>query len=427
MTGQTMAEKVLARAAGLARVQPGQIVDARIDRIVVNENFLRMHRALVAAGFPQGFPRFADLDRFHLMIEHFQPAQTPTEAAVVTELRALVARYGIRHFTDATCGVMHRMVLEDIAIPGELALGNDSHSCGWGALNCAGTGMGEKDLIFALVTGELWFKVPATIQVTLHGRLAPQTAAKDLVLHLAGREGADLALYRALEFAGEGLASLSMEARMGLAAHAVELGAKFGLFPFDDVAAAFLAAAPGGAARLAAARPFLADPDATYERRIAVDLGALTPQVAAPHGFGRVRPVGDLAGEALEVAVIGSCANGHVEDLRAAVAVLDGRRIAPGMRFYVQPSSWAVYRQAMREGLLEALLESGAQLLSPGCHACQGRQPSLAATDRCITSTTRNYRGRMGHAEARIYLASPQTVAASALLGRIADPREVAP
>jgi 3-isopropylmalate/(R)-2-methylmalate dehydratase large subunit len=188
-----------------------------------------------------------------------------------------------------------------------------------------------------------------------------------------------------------------------------------------------LAAAPNGAARLQAARPVAADPDAAYERTIAVDLAALTPQVAVPHTIGNVHPVGDVAGERLDVAVIGSCANGHVEDLRAAVAVLRGRRIAPAIRFFVQPSSWAVYRQAMREGLLEALLESGAQLLSPGCHACQGRQPSLAASDHCITSTTRNYRGRMGHAEARIYLASPQTVAASALLGRIADPREIAP
>lgn len=425
MTGRTMAEKVLARAAGLAEVRPGQIVDARIDRIVVNENFHRMQRAIVAAGFPEGFPRFADLDRFHLMIEHFQPAQTPQEAAVVTQLRALVARYSIRHFTDATCGVMHRMVLEDIAIPGELALGNDSHSCAWGALNCAGTGMGETDLIFALVTGELWFKVPASIRVVLSGALSPWLSSKDVVLHLAGREGADFGLYRALEFAGGGVAALSVEARMGLAAHAVELGAKFGLFPFDEAASAFIAGRPGGAARLAAARPVAADADAVYERGLSVDLAALTPQVAAPHTFGNVHPAADLAGEAVNVAVIGSCANGHVEDLRAAVAVLRGRRVAPGLRLYVQPASWAVYRQAMGEGLFEALLEAGAQVLSPGCHACQGRQPALSAEDRCITSTTRNYRGRMGHAEAGIYLASPQTVAASALSGRITDPREV--
>jgi 3-isopropylmalate/(R)-2-methylmalate dehydratase large subunit len=424
VSGQTVAQKVLARAAGLPRVDPGQIVDARIDRIVVNENFHRMQRALVAAGFPDGFPRFADLDRFHLMIEHFQPAQTAQEAGVVAGLRALVARYGIRHFTDATCGVMHRMVLEDIAIPGELALGNDSHSCAWGALNCAGTGMSEKDLIFALITGELWFKVPATIRIALAGRPAPWLSSKDIVLHLAGNEGAGFGLYRALEFDGPGVAHLSVEARMGLATHAVELGAKFGLFPFDAAAEAFLAARPNGAARLAAARPVAADPDAAYERSIAVDLDALTPQVAVPHTIGNVHPVEAVAGEALTIAVIGSCANGHVEDLRAAAAVLRGRRVADGMRLFVQPSSWAVYRQSMREGLLETLLEAGAQVLSPGCHACQGRQPALSAEDRCITSTTRNYRGRMGHAEARIFLASPQTVAASALAGRIADPRE---
>jgi 3-isopropylmalate/(R)-2-methylmalate dehydratase large subunit len=423
LTALTMAERVLARAAGLASVEPGQLVDARLDRIVVNENFLRMHRALVAEGFADGFPGFADLDRFHLMIEHFQPAQTEHAAAVVAAVRALAARYGIRHFTDATCGVMHRMVLEDIAIPGELAIGNDSHSCGWGALNCVATGMGEKDLIFALVTGSLWFKVPPSIRIELTGTPPAWLSSKDIVLHLAATEGVGFGLYRALEFAGDGVAALSFEARAGLAVHAVELGAKFGLFPFDAVAEAFLAAQPNGARRRAAARPVAADHDARYERRIAVALDRLAPLVAVPHTIGNVQPIEAVAGEALSVAVVGSCANGHVEDLRAAATVLRGRRVAPSIRFYVQPCSWGVYRAAAREGLLDILLEAGAQVLSPGCHACQGRQPALAADDRCITSTTRNYRGRMGHPQARIFLASPLAVAAAAVAGRIVDPR----
>jgi 3-isopropylmalate/(R)-2-methylmalate dehydratase large subunit len=419
-----MAEKVLARAAGLPSVTAGQIVDARLDRVVANENFHRMHRTLVREGFAEGFPRIFDLDRFHLLLEHYQPAQNEKQAGALALMRELARRYGLRHFVDSTCGVMHRMVLDDIAIPGELAVGNDSHSCAWGALNCAGTGIGEKDMIFALIFGELWFKVPPSIRIDLSGRLAPWASSKDIVLRLAGDHGVGLGLYRSLEFAGPALPALSVEARMGLASHAVELGAKFGLFPFDAAAEAFLADRPSGAARLEAARPVAADPDAAYERAIPLDLDALAPQVALPHTFENVRGVREVAGEALTMAVIGSCANGHVEDIRAAAALLRGRRVAAGIRLFVQPSSWVVYRQAMREGLFEVLLDAGAQVLSPGCHACQGQQAALAPEDRCITSATRNYRGRMGSPEARIFLASPQTVAASALAGRVADPRE---
>lgn len=423
--GLTIAEKALARSAGLSRVTPGQIVDARLDRVVVNENFRRMHQTLVANGFPDGFPALADRGRLHLMIEHFQPPQSPAEAAVVRDVRALAARYGITNFTDSTCGVMHRMVLEDIAVPGDLAVGNDSHSCAWGALNCVATGLGDRDMIFAIATGTQWFRVPETIRVGMTGRLAAYASAKDVILHLAGDHGADFALYRSIEFDGSGLAGLDMEARMGLATHAVELGAKFGLFPFDDVAAAFLAQQRSGAWRAEAARPLLPDPDARYARCLTIDLSGLVPQVAVPHTIGNVHPVSAVAGEHLHVAIIGSCANGHVADLRAAASILGGKRVAAGVRLFVQPASWAVYRAAMAEGLFATLLDAGAQILSPGCHACQGRQPALAAGEVCISSTTRNYRGRMGDPEARIYLASPQTVAASAIAGQITDPREM--
>jgi 3-isopropylmalate/(R)-2-methylmalate dehydratase large subunit len=309
-------------------------------------------------------------------------------------------------------------------LPGELALGSDSHSCAWGALNCCGSGMGEHELAYGLVFGELWFKVPETIEVKLHGRLRPGVASKDIALWLAGRFGTTFALYKSIEFRGEGAAALSMDARITLSAHAVELGGKFGLFEFDDKTAAFLASRKRMRHQLDWAKPVSADADARYVQTVEIDLSTLEPQVAKPHTFENVVPVQSLVGTRIDQAMVGSCANGNVDDIETVANVVRGRRVHADTRFIVQPNSWGVYREASRRGYLDTLLDAGVQVISPGCHLCLGMQGALAEGDVCLTSTTRNHKGRMGSAKADIYLAGPATVAASALAGHICDPTE---
>jgi 3-isopropylmalate/(R)-2-methylmalate dehydratase large subunit len=246
-----------------------------------------------------------------------------------------------------------------------------------------------------------------------------------VALWLGGRFGTSFALYQSLEFTGPGAAAMSLEGRFTLAAHAVELGAKFGLFDYDDKAEAFLAQRPGFERLRAEMRPVSADADAAYEQEVAVDLAALPPQVARPHTFENVVPVGEVRGVRVSQAQIGSCANGHIEDIALLARALAGRKVHPGTRLFVQPSSWGVYRAAMEQGHFASILDAGGQVLSPGCHLCLGMQGALAPGDVCISSTTRNFRGRMGSGEAEIYLASPVTVAAAAVAGEIVDPREV--
>ncbi|OGB91142.1 MAG: hypothetical protein A3H39_10020 [candidate division NC10 bacterium RIFCSPLOWO2_02_FULL_66_22] len=423
--GMTIAEKVMARASGKEVVHPGQYVDARIDRIIADEEFYRIHTAAEAAGIAGGLPDIWDRDRFHLILEHFQPALNVTQALRQQKMREVAKRYGLTHFRDAVCGVIHRIAIEDYVLPGELALGSDSHSVAWGAVNCVGTGMGEHELAYALVYGTLWFKVPETIKVVLSGRLHAALSGKDVALYLAGQHTTAFALYKAIEFTGPGASALSIDGRISLAAHAVELGGKFGLFGYDDTTAGFLADRTAMLHQKHLAQPVAPDPDAVYCQEVRVDLDGLEPQVARPHNFDNVVPVSRIAGIPIHQAQVGSCANGNLEDIATVVRVVKGKRVAQGVRLLVQPASWAVYRASLERGFIGDLLDAGAQVLSPGCHLCIGMQGALAGGDVCITSTTRNFRGRMGSADAQIYLASPATVAASALAGVIADPREV--
>lgn len=420
----TIAEKVLARAAGLDRVEPGQIVDARVARICINEQFERLHRHFVDEGFPDGLPHMHDPSRIHLLIDHYQPALNAAQARRQDLLRRLAAQYGIENFTDTVCGVIHRIVMETVVLPGELGLCNDSHGVAWGAVNSLGTGVGEHDIGYAMVFGELWFKVPESVKITLTGQLPPGLSAKDLAFRIAALKGDDFGLYRSLEFAGAGASALSIDQRTAIASHSVELGAKFGVFDFDDKTDAFFRKWRGPDADYRAGALF-ADPDAVYADRLEIDLGALEPQVSLPSRFGNVAPLDQVAGQPITQAVIGSCANGMLEDIAEAAAILEGRRIAPGTRLFVQPASWGVYREVLRAGLMETLLDSGAQVIQPGCHLCQGRQGHLSAEDVCVTSTTRNHRGRMGDPGADVYLAGAGVVAASALMGKLTDPREV--
>jgi 3-isopropylmalate/(R)-2-methylmalate dehydratase large subunit len=286
-----------------------------------------------------------------------------------------------------------------------------------GGVNCASTGIGEMELAYAATFGELWFRVPESLKIELNGKLPAWLCGKDIVLHIAGRYGEDAALYQSIEFTGEAAREMSMDSRFTLADHGIELGAKFALFECDDKTREVLGRGDD-------LEPVSADTDAVYAATIAVDVSSLAPQIAAPHSFENNQPIAEAAGVEIQQATIGSCANGRFEDIAMAAQILKGRKVSRGVRLLVSPASWDIYRQCADAGLPQILIEAGAQFLNPGCGVCT-KGAYLAPGETCITATTRNYQGRMGSPTARIYLASPATVAWSAVCGKIADPRDV--
>lgn len=421
----TMAERLMARAAGVDRVAPGDMVDCALDGVMVFESFVDSNERLVESGLRGGIQTLWDPDRVYAMLEHVQPPTSLRAAERAQGLRRLAERLGITHFHDTTSGICHQMMVDHGYVgPGQFVVGSDSHACMYGALNCAGTGIGELDVLYAVTAGELWFMVPWAIRLELTGVAPAWPVAKDVMLHLAGRFGEDFALYRSIEVGGPGVASLGMDARFTIADHGVEVGAKFALFEADETTYDFLRTRVAGDV-LEDYRPVAPDAGAQYERVIEVDLSELPPQVAVPHEFDAVVQVGDVIGKRIDQAMIGSCANGRFEDIELAARVLEGRRVDPRVRLLVSPASNDVYRQCIESGVATALLDAGAQLLDPGCELCLGLRGYLAPGEVALTSTTRNYRGRLGSAEAEVYLANPATVAWSAVTGVIADPREV--
>ena len=304
--------------------------------------------------------------------------------------------------------------------PGELVVGNDSHTISYGALNVGGTGITRADMLYVLLFGELWFQVPQSIKVVLEGRQPRYPIAKDIVLYLAGRYGDDFANNMAIEFSGSLVPQLSIDSRMCLAAHGVEVGAKLAMFPFDQKTKEFLEPRTQKSYE-----PVAPDPDAQYETEIVVNVDEMPFVVAKPHQFGNVAPVDELAGTRIQQAMIGSCANGRFEDIEIAARVLKGRKVARGVRFIISPASQHVYLQCLKAGLVETLIESGAQVVTPGCGVCQPKVGFLSDGEVCITATTRNFKGRKGSLKAEIYLGGPLTVAAAALAGEIVNPKEV--
>jgi 3-isopropylmalate/(R)-2-methylmalate dehydratase large subunit len=421
-SGQTIAEKVLSRQNRAGKpVRAGDMIDAAVDGLLVI-NYGRIRAAFRRIGYPDGPPRVFDPDRVFLMNEHFQPPLSEAAARWNYESRRDAGRLGITNFHESEMGICHQMMLDNGYVrPGELVLGSDSHTVSYGALNVAATGIGNDETAYALSFGELYLSVPATIKVELRGSARPYPFGKDIILYLAGRYGDDFAQDKSLEFAGEGAAALDIASRLTIADHAVEVGAKFGLFLADHATEAYV--------RARTARPYTPlapDPDAVYEKQITVDIDELDFQVARPFTFDNVCPVGEVTGIRIDQARIGSCANGRFEDIEIAARLLRGRHVAPGVRCYISPASMAVYQQCVDAGLVGDLLRAGVQFQNPGCTICQS--PSIVLNEEvCITSTTRNYRGRFGGstcAEAQIYLAGPAVVAASAITGRITDPRE---
>lgn len=411
--GLTLAEKILSRASG-EEARAGDTVIARVDRLMGHEGF-----RLVAGVLNQaGVSRLWDPERVVIILDHAVPAPDEATAEGHSFIRKQVEKFGIRTFYDTRGGISHQVMCEKGHVaPGELVVGTDSHSTMYGALGAAGTGIGFTEAAYVCATGTLWFTVPESLRFRLNGRLGPGVMSKDLMLHLARRFTVEGAQYRSVEWCGEGAASLSVESRMTMANMAVEIGAKFGFFEPDESTFAYLE--EHGRPR-DAYQPVLPDADAEYEAVHDVELGTIEPQVACPHSPDNVRPVSELRGQRVDQALLGSCTNARIEDLRIAAEYLRGRTIARHVRMYVSPASTDVYRQAMREGLLEDFLEAGAVVLNPGCGACFGKHAGLlGAGEVCISSTNRNFQGRMGSAQAQVFLASPLTVAASAVAGEI--------
>lgn len=401
----TAAEAVLARASGAAQVEPGQYVVADIDAMMLHDIF-----AADVLGLLQrtGIGALHDPRRVTVVFDHMVPAPSVAAAEHQAAARRLLRHYGIDAFYEIGRGICHQVMVEERrVVPGDLVVGTDSHSTTYGALGAAGCGIGSSEMAYALATGQLWFKVPETVLVVLEGRLQPRVTAKDLVLFLMREVGSGEAQYRSVEHAGPGAASLSLAQRMTVANMGVEMGAKFSLFPAD------------GAPTMR--------PGARYAATHTVDLGALAPQVAVPHHVENVVAVDEVAGLRIDQVFLGSCTNGRLEDLREAAAILRGRSIASGVRMIVTPASSLVYRQAAEEGLLGDLAAAGAIVEGPGCGPCFGGHLGLLAPgERCLGTHNRNFKGRMGSPAGEIYLGSPATAAATALVGAIADPRLVA-
>jgi len=416
VSGRTLAEQLLAAHAGLESVVPGQIIVCDVDVAIAQDG----------TG-PLAIQQIEDLGVTRVQaptcvffIDHAAPAPRSELANAQKTIRAFCASSGAT-LSDVEMGVCHQRVAESFARPGDLVIGADSHTCMAGALGAFATGMGSTDVAVGMASGKTWLRVPETFRIEVTGALAEGVEAKDLILTLIGRLGADGATYKALEFGGPGIDALPMPGRFTLSNMAVEAGAKCGLMPSDATTREYLAAQ----GREDAWRSLAADPDASYERVVELDAAAVVPTVAKPHTVDNTAPVADLAGTPVDQALIGTCTNGRLEDLRSAARILRGRRRAPQTRLIVTPASQATARAAAAEGLLEVFWEAGAVVTNPGCGACVGiHEGILADGEVCLSTANRNFHGRMGNPEASIYLGSPATAAATAVAGEITDPRE---
>jgi 3-isopropylmalate/(R)-2-methylmalate dehydratase large subunit len=414
--GQTMAEKVFARKTG-RNVRPAEYISADPDKLMCHEAFSAVASKLIDSKIS----KLWDPDRVVIIFDHYVPSSSQRMAAAQSKIRTLVEQFGISNFYGEREGICHQVMIETGHVrPGDLILGADSHTCTYGALGAAACGIGTSEMAYVLATGELWFQVPYSIRIRLVGKLPFMVSAKDVSLELSGRFGTEFAQYRSIEFVGEVAEQFSIASRLVLSNMASEFGAKFGLFPADEKTVAYLQSL--GMQDVMAFGP---DEDATYESDYEVDVSSLDPLVAMPHQVGNVRPVKEVAGELIHQALLGSCTNGRLEDLRVAAAILKGKQVAPSVRLLIYPSSRRVFRQAMDEGLIQTLSDAGGIICPPSCGPCFGDHGGvLAPGESCISSTNRNFRGRMGSSEAKVYLASPATVAASAWKGAICDPRE---
>jgi len=404
----------------LQDISAGQLINARVDIALGNDITAPIAiKEFRAAGGKKVF----DKDKVALVLDHFTPNKDINSAMQCKFVREFALEQNITHFYEGgNVGIEHALLPEaGIVLPGDLVIGADSHTCTYGGLGAFATGVGSTDLAAAMLTGELWFKVPQSIKFIINGSLQKWVSGKDLILHIIGLIGVDGALYKAMEFTGETISKLPMADRLAMANMAIEAGAKNGIFPPDEVTREYV--------EKRAKRPYTfyaSDEDAEYSDVIEIDAGLIEPQVAFPHLPSNVKPVSQAGNVKIDQSLIGSCTNGRIEDLRIAAEILKGRKAASGVRLIVVPATPAIYRQALQEGLLGIFMAAEAVISPPSCGACLGGHLGiLAEGERAIATTNRNFVGRMGHPKSEVYLASPVICAASAVLGRIASPAEL--
>ena len=418
--GMTMTQKILAKHAGQDRVQAGDLIEARLDLVLGNDITSPVAiREFEKAGFTQVFDR----DKICIVLDHFAPNKDIKAAQQCAEARAFAKAHGLTHFFDVgNMGIEHALLPEQgLTAPGEVIIGADSHTCTYGALGAFSTGVGSTDMAAGMAAGMAWFKVPSAIRFELTGKPAPWVSGKDVILHIIGLIGVDGALYRSMEFSGEGIRFLTMDDRFTIANMAIEAGAKNGIFPVDELTLAYV--------KDRVKRPFdivEPDPDAEYEKVISINLSDIRPTVALPHLPSNTQSIDAVKGLKIDQAVIGSCTNGRIGDLRQAAALMKGRTVASGVRCIVIPATQQIYLDALEEGLIEIFIKAGAAVSTPTCGPCiGGHMGVLYAGERAIATTNRNFVGRMGHIESEIYLASPAVAAASAVTGVITDPSDL--
>lgn len=418
--GMTMTQKILAAHAGLPEVKAGQLIEADLDLVLGNDitspvAINEMKKMTKQTVF--------DKDKIALVMDHFIPNKDIKSAENCKCCRDFACRHEITNYFDVgEMGIEHALLPEKgLVVAGDAVIGADSHTCTYGALGAFSTGVGSTDMAAGMVTGKAWFKVPSAIRFELVGKPGKWVSGKDVILHIIGMIGVDGALYKSMEFTGEGIKNLSMDDRFTICNMAIEAGGKNGIFPVDELAIQYM--------KEHSKREFTvyeADEDAEYEETYTIDLSQLKPTVAFPHLPENTKTIDQVGDIAIDQVVIGSCTNGRMDDMRIAAQVMKGRKVAKNVRCIVIPATQAIYLQSLKEGLLEIFIEAGAVVSTPTCGPCLGGYMGiLAEGERCVSTTNRNFVGRMGHVDSEVYLASPATAAASALTGYITDPREV--
>lgn len=415
--GMTMTQKILADHAGLDKVVAGQLISAKLDIVLGND----ITTPVAINEFKKaGFESVFDKDKIAVVLDHFVPNKDIKAAEQSKQCREFSCSQCISHFYDVgKMGIEHALLPEQgVVTAGDCIIGADSHTCTYGALGAFSTGVGSTDMAAGMATGTAWFKVPSAIKFNLTGKLPGNCSGKDVILYIIGKIGVDGALYRSMEFTGEGVATLSMDDRLCICNMAIEAGAKNGIFPVDKVTMDYL---EGRSERYPVV--YQADEDAEYDEVIEVNLSEMVPIVACPHLPENTKPAKELSSIKIDQVVIGSCTNGRMEDMEAAFKVLNGKKVADGVRCIIIPATMEIYRECVEKGYVTAFIDAGAVVSTPTCGPCLGGYMGiLAAGERCIATTNRNFVGRMGHVESEVYLASPLTAATSALTGYITDP-----
>lgn len=417
----TLAEKILARASGQSKVSPNDYVTAKIDLAMMPSNLQGALRKFVDAGMNEELMKIWDPEKVVAALDHGVPVTTVSGAERHKLTRESAKKLKVKYFYDVLYGICHQIIHEKgHIIPGQLIVGADSHTTTYGALNVASTGIGLSEMTYVLQTGELWFRIPETIRFEIIGKLPSLVYSKDVILYIAGKYGTDIAQYKSIEWVGTAIDDMSMDGRFTMANMSVELGAKFGIFKADQKTTEYVKKRTNKEFE-----PVESDPDAVYAESYIINGSAMEPQVALPHNVGNVKNAKEVKDIKIDQAQIGSCCNGRIGDLEIAAKMINGKKVHPGVRFLVAPASWEIYKEASDKGIFSTLVEAGAMIGEPYCGFCTGYAGVLAAGERCISATTRNFKGRMGSPDAEIYLASPATVTASAIKGMIVDPREV--